>query len=300
MIVTKYKVNSTSLFKGSARRALALSLPALLHCLAFCSLAVGQLPIIETGGRSVGAIESADPINDKNSQRSILMATELLRTELKKGDVVVGQIADLVFDLETEHLVVLLLEVSEIGKQPYWNLIPFVNGDRLVEVEWEKTTQIAIRPASLNRMQVNELYRTFKEVIYWIEFAKQLDKTPSEKFDDHKFQLTLLKNIIGKPIVDKYGQAVGSIQEVAIAASKGTIAYMILRGIDDKRIAVPLGVFVSDDNNARWMIDLAKDQILKFEDFDQSAPPTKADSGWSEFVAVKYGRGGLQPKKNKN
>ena len=296
MIVTKFNVKLRSLFKRSARIFLALWLVALFNCLVFCSLALGQLPIYQTGARPVVAKEKSNVNDYETGKSSILMATKLLRTELKKGTTILGRIEDLVFDLETEHLAVLILEIIETGKQPHWNLVPFMNGDRLVKVEWQNTPQISTRPTGLKRIQASELYRSFKEAIYWIEFAKQLDKTPREKFDDQNFQLTLLKDIVGKPIVDKFGGKVGHIEEVAIEASKGTIAYLILRSIDDERIAIPLGAFVSDENTSRWMIDLAKDQILKFEAFDESAPPRKADSGWLEFVAVKYGRGGLQSK----
>jgi len=296
MIVTKFNVKLRSLFKRSARIFLALWLVALFNCLVFCSLALGQLPIYQTGARPVVAKEKSNVNDYETGKSSILMATKLLRTELKKGTTILGQIEDLVFDLETEHLAVLILEITETGKQPHWNLVPFMNGDRLVKVEWQNTPQISIRPTGLKRIQASELYRSFKEAIYWIEFAKQLDKTPREKFDDQNFQLTLLKDIVGKPIVDKFGEKVGHIEEVAIEASKGTIAYMILRSIDDRRITIPLGAFVLDEKNSRWMIDLAKDQILNFEAFDESAPPRKADSGWLEFVAVKYGRGGLQSK----
>jgi len=296
MIVIKFNVKLRSLFKRSARIFLALWLVALFNCLVFCSLALGQLPIYQTGARPVVAKEKSNVNDYETGKSSILMATKLLRTELKKGTTILGQIEDLVFDLETEHLAVLILEITETGKQPHWNLVPFMNGDRLVKVEWQNTPQISIRPTGLKRIQASELYRSFKEAIYWIEFAKQLDKTPREKFDDQNFQLTLLKDIVGKPIVDKFGEKVGHIEEVAIEASKGTIAYMILRSIDDRRITIPLGAFVLDEKNSRWMIDLAKDQILNFEAFDESAPPRKADSGWLEFVAVKYGRGGLQSK----
>ena len=121
-----------------------------------------------------------------------------------------------------------------------------------------------------------------------------------QKFDDHDFQLNSLKGIVDKPIVDKFGEVVGRIEYVAIGAFKGTIVYMVLRTIDDRRIAIPLGAFAGNDKACRWMVELAKDQIIKFNAFDESSPPTKADSGWLEFVTVKYGRGGLQSKKNEN
>jgi len=261
--------------------------------------ALGQRPSKEAERKIVSELENTENIN-KPVESQILMASELLRTTMKKGETSLGIIEELVFDLETEHLAIVLLESNEVGKEPQWNMIPFVNGDRLIKFAWENKTRLAVRPTTLNRLQANELYRSFKEAIYWIEYAMQHDNSSSVKFDDHDFQLTLLKNVVDKPIVDKFGEDVGHIEDVAISASRGTILYMVLRTSDDRRIAVPLAAFAADDNVSRWMIELAKDQIIKFKAFDDSSIPSKPDSGWSEFVAVKYGRGGLQSKKKEN
>jgi len=260
--------------------------------------AQGTLNKIQNSAQTTA--QEKDEIINKPVARQILMASKLLGTSLKKEEISLGRIEELAFDLETEHLAILLLETSETGKDPQWNLIPFVNGDRLIKFAWENKTRLAARPTGLNRMQANELYRSYKEAIYWIDFAMQSVKASGQKFDDHDFQLTLLKEIVDKPIADKSGEVVGRIEDVAINASKGTIVYMVLRTIDDRRIAVPLGAFAADGNSSRWMIELAKDQILKFKAIDDSFTPSEADAGWLEFVAVKYGRGGLQSKKKEN
>ena len=273
--------------------------PILLFSIVLSHPAIGQLPNNEADKRKVGGNEQAENIN-KPVESQILMASKLLKTELKKAEMNLGRIEDLAFDLETEHLAVLVLETTETDKQPQWNWIPFVNGDRLIKFAWENKTLLAARPTSMNRMQANELYQSYKKAIYWMEFAIQHDTASGEKFDENDFQLTLLKSIVDKSVVDKFGTAVGHIEDVAISASKGTILYVVMRAIDDRLIAIPLGAFAADEMSSRWVVELAKDQILKFEAFDKSFPPTKADSGWLEFVAVKYGRGGLQTKKNKN
>ena len=299
MSITMFEEQGRNLSTRSRRGEFTRLLPALMLCLVSSLPAMGQLPSNEADRRIASAQENAETIN-KPVESQILMASKLLGTALKKGEMNLGRIEELAFDLETEHLAILLLEANGTGKQPQWNLIPFVNGDRLIKFPWENSTQLAVRPTSLNRMQANELYRSYKEAIYWIEFAMQHDKASGQKFDDHDFQLTLLKGIVDKPILDKFGEVVGRIEDIAISASKGTILYMVLRTIDDRRIAIPLGAFAADDNASRWMIELAKDQIIRFKAFDESSTPTKADSGWLEFVAGKYGRGGLQSKKNEN
>lgn len=298
MTNNRFEMQPRALFKLFVGISFATWFPAFSLCLVCCLPAVGQPPTNEVVGRPTDAQESSDSTNSNVADGLILMASKLTGTELKRGETVLGQIVDLVFDLETEHLAVFVLETTETDKQSQWNLFPFVKGDRLIKGEWESRTQIAVRPLTLNRMQANELYRTYKEAIYWFDFTKQLVKSPNKQFDDHDFNLTLLKSILEKPVVDKFGELAGHIEDVAINASNGTILYLVLQTNDRRRIAIPLGAFVEDDNDAQWMIDLAKDQIVKFEGFDQSAPPKNADSGWTEFVAVKYGRGGLQSKKN--
>jgi sporulation protein YlmC with PRC-barrel domain len=293
-----FEISPRAPIKLFGGRFFATWLPTFSLCIVCCLPAFGQPPINEAVGRPAVAQGHSNPTNSNSADSLILMASKLMGTELKRGETVLGQIADLVFDLETEHLAVFVLETTETGKQPQWNLFPFVKGDRLIKGEWENRTRIAARPLTFNRMQANEVYRTYKEAIYWLDFAKQLVKSPNKQFDDHDFNLTLLKNILEKPVVDKSGELAGRIEDVAINTSNGTILYLVLQTEDSRRIAIPLGAFVADDNDAQWMIDLAKDQIVKFEGFDQSAPPKKADSGWTEFVAVKYGRGGLQSKKN--
>ena len=293
MSITMFEEQGRNLSTRSRRGEFARLLPALMLCLVSSLPAMGQLPSNEADRRIASAQENAETIN-KPVESQILMASKLLWTELKKGEMNLGRIEELAFDLETEHLAILLLETNGTGKLPQWNLIPFVNGDRLVKFPWENSTQLAVRPTSLNRMQANELYRSYKEAIYWIEFAMQHDKASGQKFDDQDFQLTLLKGIVDKPILDKFGEVVGRIEDIAISASKGTILYMVLRTIDDRRIAIPLGAFAADDNASRWMIELTKDQIIKFKGFDESSRPTTADSGWLEFVAVPGGKSSIK------
>jgi len=299
MIITIFEEQRRNLSARSTRGEFAALPIAFILCVLSSFPAMGQLPSNEIDRITTTAQEKAEIIN-KPVARQILMASKLLGTSLKKEAISLGRIEELAFDLETEHLAILLLETSETGKDPQWNLIPFVIGDRLIKFAWENKTRLAARPTSLNRMQANELYRSFKEAIYWIDFAMPRGKASGQKFDDHDFQLTLLKEIVDKPIVDKFGEVVGRIEDVAINASKGTIVYMVLRTIDDRRIAVPLGAFAADGNSSRWMIELAKDQILKFKAIDDLFTPSEADAGWLEFVAVKYGRGGLQSKKKEN
>jgi len=261
--------------------------------------AIGQLPTNDSI-KIIGAAQEDVEVINKPVERQIVMASKLLGTALKKEEMSLGRIEELAFDLETEHLAILLLETNDTNNEPQWNLIPFVEGDRLIKFAWENKTRLAVRPTSLNREQANELYRTYKEAIYWLDFAIQVGKASGQKFDDHDFQLTLLKDIVDKPIVDKFGEAVGRIEDIAIRASKGTIPYMVLSTIDDRRIAIPLGAFTEDGDSKRWIIELSKDQILKSKALDDSFTPIEADSGWLEFVSVKYGRGGLQSKKDEN
>ena len=288
------KVNLLARIK---RSVFDVRIPAIVLTLVWPQLAIGQQPLNKDDKLSAIAQDRVDPIN-KPVESQILMASKLIGTELNRGALIVGSISDLAFDLETEHLAVLVSEAMETGKQPEWEIIPFINGDRLIKLEWENKTRLSARPTALTRMQVNELFRAYKEAIYWIDFASHYQDSPGQKFDYHDFKLTLFKEIVDKPIADKFGEVIGNIKDVAIKASNGTILYMILRTADNRMIAIPLGAFVVDDKAFRWMIELPKDQILMYETFQEKSPPPKMDIAWQEYVANKYGRGGLQSKKS--
>jgi sporulation protein YlmC with PRC-barrel domain len=259
-------------------------------------IANGQQTSSKEEKLSATSQDQVDVLN-KPVENQIQLASKLLQTMLTKEDSPLGRIGDLAFDLETEHLAVLVATRSVEGNHIEWTLLPFINGDRLVKFDWENDTKLKTSPMALTRMQANDVYRRYKEAVYWSDFAKLYEKTFGAKFDDQDFKLSFYSSLRKTLVADVNGQVIGRINDVALKASNGTILYMVME-TEGRFRAVPLGAFVADVEKSRWLIELTKDQILKFKTFEEKSPPAKIDRGWQEYVAVKYGRGGLQTKKN--
>ena len=269
-----------------------------LLVLAFSREAYGQKPSSPEEKLSAISQDQIDPLN-KPVENQIQMASKLLKTELTKETSNLGRIEDIAFDLETGHLAVLVAAKSEVGKEVEWTMLPFVHGDRLVKFAWEKATKLTTTPMTITRMQVNEVYRLFQQAVYWLEFATQYEAEPGHKFDDQDFKLIFFSNLKKMPVSDSQGRVIGRIDDVALKASNGTIIYMVMQTEDNRLRAIPLGAFVADEKNNRWFIELTKDQIQKFKTFEENTPPPQIETDWKEYVAVKYGRGGLQANKSK-
>ena len=83
--------------------------------------------------------------------------------------------------------------------------------------------------------------------------------------------------------------------DLCIDSSKGDVMYCVMESKNKELRAIPLGAFVMPSTSYRWLIELPRAEILKFAPFDMAAPPSQVDHAWQEYVAVRYGRTGLQP-----
>lgn len=256
----------------------------------------GQKPSSPDEKLSSVSQDQIDPLN-KPVENQIQMASKLLKTELTKKGSNLGYIEDIAFDLETGHLAVLVAAKGEVGKELEWTMLPFVNGDRLVKFAWEKSTKLIATPKTITRMQVNEVYRLFQQAVYWVEFAAQYEAEPGHKFDDQNFKLIFFSSLKKMPISDSQGRVVGRISDVALKASNGTIVYMVMQSEDNGLRAIPLGAFVADTKNNRWLIELSKDQIQEFKTFEEKFAPPQVDTDWKTHVSGKNGRNGLRANK---
>jgi len=221
----------------------------------------------------------------------------MLNKQLKKNSEAIGTIADVAFDLETQHLALIVASNGETDELKRYTLLPFIPGDHLIQFGWEKKLTLQTQPPSVVRAQAAELYRDYKQTIYWMDFVKKKLADSEAVFDDKEFSLTFYSTIKQWPVVDSEGIPVGKVDDVAVRSSDGEIEYVVMLSSDDELRAIPLGAFVSEDGSRHWSIDLKAEQILKFQPFPAKSRASKVDRGWEEYVAVKYGRGGLQASK---
>lgn len=225
--------------------------------------------------------------------------SKLLQTELKKDRETIGKLDDVALDLETEHLALLVASNRSADQSKRFALLPFLPGDQLIQYDWEKKLTLQTRPLSAARSQAAELYREYKQALYWIDFAKKKLQDTNEVFDEEKFALTFFSTLKEKTVVDMEGHSVGNVADVAIKASNGEVLYIVMVSGDGEKRAIPLGAFVNERAEDEWLIELSREQILQFKPFFEKTPPIRVDRGWEEYVSVRYGRGGLQARKKK-
>ena len=72
---------------------------------------------------------------------------------------------------------------------------------------------------------------------------------------------------------------------------------MVMQSEDNGLRAIPLGAFVADTKNNRWLIELSKDQIQEFKTFEEKFAPPQVDTDWKTHVSGKNGRNGLRANK---
>ncbi len=228
---------------------------------------------------------------------NVEFVSKVLQTELKKDSLTIGKVEDVALDLETEHLALLVASNRLTNQSKRYALLPFIPGDKLVQYDWENKLTLQTPPLSAARAEVADLYRDYKQALYWIEFAKKKLSNTHESFDEEKFALTFYSTLKGKRVADNIGESVGKISDVAIKSSSGEVLYVVMISEDGATRAIPLGAFVNEEKKDEWLIELGKEQIFNFKPFLAKTPPIRVDRGWEEYVSVRYGRGGLQARK---
>jgi sporulation protein YlmC with PRC-barrel domain len=223
--------------------------------------------------------------------------SKLLQTDLKKGRESLGKVVDVAFDLETGHLALLVASSGTSDLSKRYALLPFIPGDRLIQFDWEKKLTLQSQPLTAARAEAAELYRDYKQAIYWIDFAKKKMADSKGVFDEKDYALTFYSTLVQRPIVDMDGTPIGKVDDVAIKSANGEILYMVMLSDDSEKRAIPLAAFVGDQRPDSWSIELMAAQIFKFKPFTLKDPPIEVERGWEEYVATRYGRSGLQAKK---
>jgi sporulation protein YlmC with PRC-barrel domain len=231
--------------------------------------------------------------------RKVVRATELLGASLNAENKDVGEIEDAAFDLQTGHLALVVASQKVPSQEAVYTLIPF-RDFRKAKFEWIDESTISKLPETITRAVANDVYVTYERDIYWINFSRQLEESLKQEFDQENFELTTFSFLKGRTVIDADREVVGHIIDLGINASTGRIVYCVLQTDDKKLRAIPLAAFVMEPNTYRWSIELTKPRILAFEPFDESSTPTNIDRGWKEYVAVRYGRDGLQSQKASN
>ena len=99
--------------------------------------------------------------------------------------------------------------------------------------------------------------------------------------------------VIGDPVVNPQGEALGKIEEVMLDVHDDRIAYAVLSfggflGIGDKLFAVPWGALKLDAPNHQFVLNETKERLRKAPGFDKAEWPDMADRRFGAKVYDYY------------
>jgi sporulation protein YlmC with PRC-barrel domain len=100
--------------------------------------------------------------------------------------------------------------------------------------------------------------------------------------------------LIGNDVYNKADESLGTIKELMIDMSSGTINYAVLSyggflGVGDRLFAVPWRALTLDTANKRFMLSATKEQLKNAPGFDKDHWPSMADTAWASNVHSFYG-----------
>jgi sporulation protein YlmC with PRC-barrel domain len=103
--------------------------------------------------------------------------------------------------------------------------------------------------------------------------------------------------IMGTKVVNRSGERLGDIKDLAIGLEKGCINYAVLDfggflGIGDKMFAVPWQSFTVDQDNEQLILDVDKQKLQSAPGFDKNHWPDFADQKMMSQLTDYYGKGG--------
>lgn len=239
------------------------------------------------------ATKSAQPA----SGEKVVLASQVMQRASKHG----AKCNELVLDLETAHAALLTVTCQDADKsESFEAVLPWDSSlpDQALDAAfWKQLSRVP--PEGIDRDFASQVYSSAKKEIYW---SDELNNSQSpEKFDTEKYRLSSLSEVLGQSVQDKAGEPLGEIVDLGINENTGAIVYGMLESNDGKLRAIPLAAFVAGGKSKSWTIDLDHEQVFAFEASQLDQPPQSVARGWQEYVAVKYGRKGLQQAEaNKN
>jgi sporulation protein YlmC with PRC-barrel domain len=257
----------------------------------------------------------ADPQQNVGPKfKAIQSAAALLKQPLTHGDKSIGPIADLALDLETEHVALAIVDAKKIeskdATKESFVAVPTCTlncgegktalHDWVTAAMLDKSRRLASKTPEITRHWAAEEYAAYEQDPYWVQFlSRRRQEDPEFAFDVETSKLALLSQLRGTPVTDQSGKKIGAIADFGIEPATSMIAYAAFAASSDDASkaglrAIPLGAFEAVPGQKSWTIQLPAESITKFKPFEKDAWPTEIERGWTEYIAVRYGRGGLQ------
>jgi sporulation protein YlmC with PRC-barrel domain len=100
--------------------------------------------------------------------------------------------------------------------------------------------------------------------------------------------------LIGDPVVNRKGEKLGKIEDLAIDPQGFCIEYAVLSfggflGMGDKRFAVPLEAMEPSPEEKKFILDVDKERLKNAPSFDKDKLPDTSDRAFGTTVYSFYG-----------
>jgi len=123
------------------------------------------------------------------------------------------------------------------------------------------------------------------------QVASAQDKSPSRP----SFRIQKASDLIGKSVENLQGEKLGEVQDLAIDAERGQIAYAVLSfggmmGMGEKWFAIPAGSLALPDEAEHFILAVEKDRLKTATGFDKDRWPKMGDSAWGTGIHEFYGQ----------
>ncbi len=101
-------------------------------------------------------------------------------------------------------------------------------------------------------------------------------------------------DVTGNDVRNLKGEDLGTIKEVVLDASSGTVAYAVLSfggflGMGDKLFAVPWKALSLNADNGGFVLDVDEERLENAPGFDEDDWPDFADPAWGRGIYDYYG-----------
>lgn len=245
----------------------------------------------------------------------IASAKSLLDRKVLRGNKELGTVADLAIDLETEHVALLLIALPGADAQAKQEFLAVptavfdfdekraVLKPEVSEAMLAAARRFATKATRINRKWAAEEYASFRRDVYWADFRDRVKKEqPNRKFDEERPELTLYSQIRDIAVADEKDRSIGKIVDLAVDGKQNVVAYVAYDANDSDAglRAIPLGAFEASEGAKQWQIMLPEESVNRFAAFPAGSDwPKQIERGWVEYIAVRYGRGGLQSPQNR-
>lgn len=258
-------------------------------------------------------VEADDDVPPKTFE-SVTAASSFVGREIEELPGHLGEVADLLLDLQTSQAVAAVFRQQVDNGITAEVTLPIIairatqRGHRTQPWVTDAMIQQVKRAGGLHpqrpaytRGWVSKQFTTLNREPYWRSYAKRRAANRSRLvFDEIDYPLTRLSEVLGLDVVDKQDQPVGQVEQVVISPNTFEVAYVVLKTASSKRLAIPLAAFETESGK-EWKIELDRETIIARPGLEESGRqdgqlPLSVDRAWSEYVAVRYGDIGVQPK----